>query len=155
MSDKSLRQKIVEAVTARLQTITTANGYQTNLGSKVFVWRLTPFQDSETPALNLFDRIDTIQKQTAGIWHHSLAFEIHIVTSAGTAPLETIRDQLIADVQKAIGVDRYWTVSGTRLAHDTDITSVEIGAAHGEKLEAQAKVLLSIEYRTKSFNCYS
>jgi|GEM_PF-775425 len=152
----SVRQKIVDAVKTRFQSITVANGYETNLGNKVFVWRDTgaaPFEESELPAVVLFDAKDEIVQQLSRIQHHKLLMVADVVTDDATQSTQ-IR-KLVADIYKAIGVDIYWTVESVRLAFDTDPMQDEFDVRQEERVIASARVQFTIQYRTLSWNPYT
>ena len=72
---KSIRQSIVESIIARLQTITVANGYETNLGSNVFDWKLSAVQEGSLPCVALRDTNETIERR-GGNHLHTLSNEL-------------------------------------------------------------------------------
>jgi hypothetical protein len=49
------RQQIVDAIAARVRTITTANGYATDCGKSVEVQRITPLAEKEMPIVCIDD----------------------------------------------------------------------------------------------------
>ena len=53
----STRQEILDSLEARLQTITKVNGYLTDAGLHLYMWRKTPFTQAEYPALLVVDRL--------------------------------------------------------------------------------------------------
>lgn len=113
----SKRQKIVDAIVARMETITTANGYTTNIGANVHDWRVN-FQDDELPAVSVCDLIaDAAQvsgradpRETV----HLMSVQIRIYAAKGDDPAN-IRNML-KDVMRAIRQDDRWTVSNVGLA---------------------------------------
>jgi ribosomal protein L29 len=152
----SIRQKIVDAVKARLQGILVSGGYQTDVGANVFVWKGADFAADELPACDVRDVRDDIDNTVVSTRreHHRLTFEVAVAVADGTDSMKTAR-KAIADVYQAIGVDRLWTVSGTRLAFDTELKSDESGIEQRETTLAGAKITFVVSYRTAAFDPYT
>lgn len=103
------RQKIIDAIIARMQTITQVNGYSTDIGLNVHDWRIN-FQDEELPAISVCDLISEDQLP-AGASNpkrvtHLLNIQIRIYAPQEATPAN-IRE-MIADVSRAIGTDDRW-----------------------------------------------
>lgn len=112
----SVRSKIVAAVMARMQTITTGNGYQTDIGDNVNDWR-TQYQEDELPAVSVCD-LEAASVVPAGasdpqhtIW--LMPVQIRIYAKRGATPAN-IR-KMITDVNAAIRTDDRWKVNGVGL----------------------------------------
>ena len=54
------RQKIISAIVARMETIRTANGYQTEIGAHVDDWR-TNWPTEQMPALSVCDTVEEVE----------------------------------------------------------------------------------------------
>jgi hypothetical protein len=101
------RQEIVSAIAARLKTITTANGYNLNIGTKVYDWKLSPVKPSELPLIELRDGVAPIElTDMDGGLSHQLKIEIVIMASGITAAT-TIRSGL-QDISRAMYTDRHF-----------------------------------------------
>lgn len=152
----SIRQKIVDAVKSRFQGILTSGGYQTDIGSHVFVWKGSDFAPKELPACDIRDVRDDIDNTVVSTRreHHKLTIEVAVAVADGTDSMKTAR-KAIADVYRAIGVDRYWTVSGARLAFDTELKSDESGIEQRETTLAGSKITFVVNYRTAVFDPYT
>jgi hypothetical protein len=152
----SIREKLCAAVKARMQGISVANGYETELGENVFLWKGADFAAEELPAMDIRDVRDDIDSAAVSTRreHHRITFEVAVAVANGTDSMKTAR-KAIADIYKAIGVDRYWTVSGARLAFDTDLKSDESGIEQRETTLAGAKVTFVVSYRTAKFDPYT
>jgi hypothetical protein len=154
----SIRQKIVDLVLTRFKGILVSGGYETNLGQQVFGWRDTankPFAETELPAINIRDVRDTIQPQTAQIWHHQLEVQADIIAASGVTTAQDIR-KMLADVYKAIGVDRFWTDGGgIKRAFNTEPKTDESALEQENKIIGGARINFVIHYRTKSFDAYN
>jgi len=145
----TLRQKIVDAIDARLKTIKTANGYQTNLGNNVFEWRVTPLNsDTELPGAVYSDTQDTIDL-TIGLHLHTLKIVINMAAKGSASPSDMRK--LIGDIHKMIGVDVTWG----GLAEDTKITSEIILPAHEENKFMGIEITIEVEFTTKPFDPFS
>ena len=73
----SSRQQIVDALAARLATITKVGGYQTDAGANVFVWRKYQLMPAECPALLLQDtELTTNYNTVIGLSEKRLTCEI-------------------------------------------------------------------------------
>lgn len=112
------RATIISAIKTRMQSILTTGGYQTNLGSHVYVWRTVPIVQDETPALVIRDTIDEVIDLTEGSGYsmpsqHQLRVELEVVVSDTTATIGTVRD-CYEDVMQAIGTDETWSNNALR-----------------------------------------
>lgn len=151
----NVRQRIVDAVKARFQGITAANGYDTNLGQNVFVWRDTSkgaasFAENELPALNLRDSDNQLEYLSPDRFTNELDIEAEVVALAAANVDAEVR-KMIRDIYTAIGVDRKWTVTGAPLAVDTLPGSDSMGVDHAGTKTGGAVVKFKIRYRTKAW----
>ena len=101
------RQKLVDAVKARMATILTSAGYYTNLGLKVSEWRATPFGEEELGGCSVSDPEDVpIQESIKGggtVQDRWLTVVISLPFSGGSFTSGATMRQAVADVYKAIG----------------------------------------------------
>jgi len=140
----SLRQRLVEKVETRMATITVANGYRTNAGSNVDVWRVASWDQDELPCINIRDLVDRVDESRAGTQrlHRLLGFELEVmVKESGEAAAETTR-HVVADIQEAIGTDEKWD----SLAMLTTYESDELDSDQRERKMAGAMVRFTIHY---------
>ena len=155
-----VRQKIVDAVKSRLQTITTGNGYETNVGGNVKVWRdmsSSPFASGDLDALNIRDmRTEASREgQPMGTTQHEMTMHIEAATKDNTMARDKKLRKILADLIKAIGTDRQWTVSGAKLAWNTQIESTAIDVQHKGEILGGCQLVISILYRTLDFDPYT
>jgi len=142
------RQQILTAVGAVFSLITTANGYNTNIGQHVYVYKPRAFEAGELPGMDIRDSHKTSQG-TVGEEHHELEVSVTAVEDGDLSP-ETLRD-IEADIVTAIGVDRTWG----GLAVDTSTLSVgQASVQVGERVVSGAKANFTIEYYTENMNPY-
>jgi hypothetical protein len=152
---KTKRQKIVEAVVTRMQSIRTANDYQTDIGARVEDWAQR-FDEEELKAqpskaiLGVYDLPDEVGKDgkhAIGATHR-LRMQVRIFISKAT-PASALRT-MIGDVVKAIGTDMLWGF----LAMDTEPGS-EGFIVPTEAMEvAGAAVEFIVVYTTATFDPY-
>lgn len=96
----STRQDILGSLEARLQTIKKVNGYQTDAGLHVYLWRKTPFTSAEYPALLVVDRLVERGYDSASISTVETKLTVEIIA------LDTGADEarlIEEDVVKALG----------------------------------------------------
>jgi hypothetical protein len=98
----TIRQQILDTLKTKLQGISIAGGYQTNLGSSVHEWRSSPFMREELPALIWRDLDEPIEEHTRFSSRHqrSLHIQVEIVGEGATSPAQYRK--MLADVEKAI-----------------------------------------------------
>lgn len=149
------RQKLVDAVVARMQQIRVSNGYATDAGERVEDWPRR-FDDDELrelaskAALGIFDVTEDSEKadRESAIEVHELTVQVRIFAAADL-PARALR-AIIGDVQTALGVDQYWSELGLgtnprRAGMIVPKESMELGGAAVE---------FDIGYLTQTFNPY-
>jgi hypothetical protein len=164
MAQDSLWQRLFNAVKERMQTIHVNNGYETNIGTKCFAWRdlnRTPFTEAELQenvgAVVVRDPSrKTEQGKVINTHDHTLTIEVLAVRFAtASSPPDNYARKMLSDIDKAIGVDRLWTVDGVAMARDTIALEDSIDAVHaGDRLIAVRKTF-NIIFRTQRFDPYN
>ena len=125
---------VTEAVAARLQTITTANGYYTDLGNEVertWPMYLLIHQQRDLPIITLHPASDSTSDSRGGAHRASRELVIDAVFS----PLETsidVPDQWLADVRDALAE-----------IHDDEgaIRDVQLGVVEWKPLDSETQVI--------------
>ena len=145
----SIRQQIISSLDVRLKTILVANGYQTDVGASVFDWRAEAFEEGDLPALIYRDTVCSTEISNISSYTHSMTVEV-IAVVANETPMAIIR-QIIADLDKAIGVDDRWG----NLAVLTQRTGDESGVEIDEKKFAGCRMTMVITFRTLGWNDYT
>lgn len=153
----SKRQKIVDAIVARMATILTANGYDTDLGTLVEDWRIH-WQDEDlgsTGAISVCD-LPAEAAPTEGranpqntIW--LMPVQIRFQFRRTDTIAELVRKG-IRDINAAIRTDDRWTVSNVGLAMITR-PSKEGPLIPEDSFEIVGGVVeFEVQYITQKFN---
>lgn len=146
----TVRQKIIDAIDTRLQTILISNGYKTDAGLKVFAWKDgVALDDTDLPALVYKDVFDEPDQVTITNVDNTLTVEVTALVAKGSTSDERIRE-MIADVIKCVGVDETWG----DLAEFTRLPSGSMEVEQLEKKIFGAQIDLRIEYQTARFDPY-
>lgn len=152
-----MRQLLFNEVKIRFTAIRTANGYQTDIGARCFTWRdtrATPFEEQELPCFAIRDP-DCETHQRVSLHHdHTLVIEVH--AAATGAPPDNWARHILADLDRAIGMDRQWAnPAGRKLAKDTLPGTDAIEIIHASKRIVGVRKTFQIEYRTQRFDPYN
>lgn len=154
----SRHQTLFAAVLERLRTITTAGGYDTNAGMRVYPWRDTknsPFKQEELAddgAMVLRDPRKVTEQggpNVLGKHHHTLTINIEGAVKEGTAA-DRVR-AITADIEKAIGVDRKWSA----IAYETTPGDMQILVAENGTTITGYSLTFSIEFRTGNWDPFN
>lgn len=153
---ESIRQQIVDKVVERFTGILAAAGYKTDLGKNVHLWRDTseaaaPFGDNELPAANIWDTDNKTEPTTFATRKHTHRLTIEVELRPITTEVDKNLRRMIADIAKAIGVDRTWG----GLARDTEPFEDKSGLQHAAKVIAGCSYKFVIVYETIAFDPYN
>ncbi len=147
------QQKIIDEIVARMQTILTTNGYETNIGVNVEDSRTNWDEADDLPAISVFD--GTTQAAEAPDTHsktiHIMPVMIKCFLKAGATPAAEARSAL-RDIYAAINTDDRWTVNNVGLAMITREKSHAIERAENTYEITGAVVEIEVMYITQKFN---
>lgn len=136
------RQTLWNAVTTRAATITTVNGYHTNVGADIRPWQLTPLEKTDIDCLLISDPRETEgasdNKNSAG-FNRVLEFELKAFLSETTASPEKAR-LVEEDLIKMIGVDETWGGLARRTQLGTSEIAVDEKGARIGGLDFQIRI---------------
>lgn len=141
----SLRQLIINALVTRCETISTGNGYETNAGSHVFVWRKTPVSQNNLPVIIIRDTL-LAQELTVGVDNNFLHVGFECVTTAANAATQL--RSVIGDIFRVLKVDL--TFGG--LAEDVTFVDETFLVEQEEQRIASAEVSFDIQFTTDHFD---
>jgi hypothetical protein len=99
MSD-SRRQRIVDQIKTLLATVSVVNGFKTEVGSNVFEWKGTDFQETEIPGIDVRDPGEEVATK-GGNHYYTLTIEIEAKVSASSTTKEG--REVLADIQTLLG----------------------------------------------------
>jgi hypothetical protein len=115
----SSRGLIVAAMKSRFQGINTGEGYITDMGNNVFLWKQSDFSPEEYPAVSIKDGDEEVAAHTIRYSKWTLTVELLGAVQSPTdgAKPEDVAElgrQMIEDLVKAIYVDETWGVVNTQ-----------------------------------------
>jgi len=146
MADPKLQQ-VMDALGTRLKTITQTNGYNYNLGKSVFEGRLSPYNESELPALDFRELgalpDSDIVEDTIGLQTHEIDVEVEIITAAGKTTATVLR-KMVQDVVNAIGTDDTFG----DLVEYAGYGGFDVTLDQSKKIIGGATVKFSLTYKT-------
>jgi hypothetical protein len=141
------RQQIVDAVKARFVLITTANGYQTDIGSKQTEWNPGPKgadpEADELPGHDIRDEVETtaVKDKNSGSYDRELEIVV-IAELRESTPTAALARKALEDMIKAVGVDPTWGGLARRTVPvEDDINVDELGQRVGA-----ARLRFKVEY---------
>lgn len=149
----TIRQQIVDQVIARMQGITIAGAYETDIGNVVEDFRQNiqgTEREGELPILSVYDTDDVTQNPALEEKRSDKALTIQIRAYVRKeTPSRELR-KIIGDIQMAIGVDTRWN----KLAVGT-VPVREGMVIESENFEiSAAAVEITIFYAQQTFNPY-
>ena len=115
------RDAIVDAVVARMQGITVANGYLTDAGQHVFRWRSADVAPTECPAIDVRDP----DRRPLGFYNNvvrdwELAVECSAFASSG-ADTDGALNRIVEDIIRAVlDGDRTWGGLAIKTTYEKD-----------------------------------
>ncbi len=144
----SIRQQIIDALKTRLEDVTTINVNETEVGSNIFEWRTTDWQESELEGINIRDTNESVEVR-GGNHACSLDIELEAKVAAGTSPAKS--RAVIADVTKAIGSDPRF---GGLVQHTTPVEN-EMDIEQKDKKFSTILMKFNLKYVTKAFSPFT
>lgn len=145
------REAVIQAVKARLETITTGNGYEQTV-AKVYRPQKSALTVNEWPNLQIIDRGDAVRWHIRDAYENRMTLEIigHIEKGDDTERVDAISD-LLADVEKAVMVDETFS----SLARRTWVSALALDLSEPSEPIAQGSITLEIMYRVSRTDPYT
>jgi hypothetical protein len=142
------RQDIITALKSQLGNIKITNGYNTDLGLSVHEWRLSPFDESELPAVEIRDEVSNVSQDNNNVYVDN-ALDITITAYGSETSAAGTRGRLyLEDIFAAIGTDEQ--LGGG--AYDINIDSGSLDAEQESTLNVAAIVKITAYYRVKKWS---
>lgn len=156
----SIRQKLIDQIETRLATITTGNGYETNAGNNVAVWRdlrKAPFPGGNLDAINVKDgsSVEDRADQAIGTTRHIVTVHVEFATQQSAIATDAHLRKIMSDIIKAVGTDRRWNDGSENLAWDTRIVSTDLDVNQAEEIVGGGQVVMEIVFTTLDFDPYN
>lgn len=139
-----IRAAILTAIQSQLTTITIANGYNTDLGARVFYWHDLPFEYGEQGALSIRDT-ETLIAEVNQRFHHEITIELEAVAFTDD-PLMT-GCNMLSDLIRCIGIDPTWG----RQATQTQPTRTETIVETQGKTAIRVLLAMTVSYRSDRY----
>lgn len=115
----SIRQKIVSQIVSKLSNITTANGYQTNIGANVADWQIN-WQENELPAVSVCDLVEEFEPLDDEVrMQCTLPVQVRVFIGSNTRASEGRK--IIADVLDVVRANQKWNDGTSDLAQWTEL----------------------------------
>jgi hypothetical protein len=153
----SVRQQLADAIKTRFQTILIANGYQTNIGQNVFLWRnleRDPLNESETQLLSLSDwkEITEPKISSQGDHHRTLFWHVEAENVVAVTEADAVGRKILADIEKVLGIDIKWMTTPGNLTTALAFNTLPVDTQDGTSLmevEQRDRVIVSVKYQFK------
>lgn len=139
----SLREGIFADLKTTLETITTANGYATDIGT-VTRGLLAPLETSVLPAASLLPVSDE-PDYAPGTLRRQLTCTVRVWIDVALTETATALEALIADVQQALVMDPH----RSGLAEDTREGAVNYIYLQSVETLAGADIVFQVDYKTE------
>lgn len=145
----SRRQRIIDKLVSIFQTITTANGFRSEVGNNVYEWKTDNYQDVDLPAMNVRDVSEEITPRgTNHIYTLTIEIEARVTASTSTADAR----EVIADIHSLMG--SYPNLDGLAyLVRPLQNTLLDFDKK--DKKYSSISITLEVQYATKIFQPYT
>lgn len=153
------RQRIVNAIFSKLETITKANGFRTDIGLNGYRWKLTPWGERDAQGrqyldgFNLKDKSCVCSASVIGFMEWALDIEVEIYGDGEGS--DTFLRSAEADVISLIGQDTKFGVSDPNVRTWTKNFRTEMGLKQDERIIAGMLISFQVEFRTPYWNPYT
>lgn len=137
---------MVESIVDRFKTITKANGYRTDIGTKVFVWKVAPWDYKDSVGMIIRDTNCTIASQVSQ--HHDWNLGIEVEAYATGEKVAESARLAEADILSCIGATPRWTVEELSGRMETKSIQTEFAVRHEESLIGVLRFKFTVVFRT-------
>jgi hypothetical protein len=145
----TIRQSIITALIGILKTITVANGYDNEIGNKVYEWRtadINPADADEFPCLVVDDPDNKFSPDSEALWDNELILQIGLYAGGATTP--AILRSMENDVINALKTDLSLGGYVYDLQPDNDTTNI----GQNVRVIGEMMITLKARFRTSSWN---
>ncbi|HEC86178.1 MAG: hypothetical protein DRR08_01820 [Candidatus Parabeggiatoa sp. nov. 2] len=100
---KTIREQILERITAQLETITNANGYHNDIGPGCIYRQESVIEQGQSPAISVWELSETRERNKYGGTKRVLTIKIEAVVPVnGNKHPATVSNELLGDIEKAL-----------------------------------------------------
>ncbi len=141
------QQDIIDAIIARLKTVTTANGYTSDIGKDVREWDIARDSAEEVGKQSITDVRDNgdVDVTDKDFFEHDMPVEITVHVAGGTAVTQA-RD-IIYDIYRAIGTDPELS----SLVNKTSPQNHRVEVDQGERRVSRVVVNIYCKFSTRKW----
>jgi len=144
----SRRQKIITEFFSVFTKLTKLYGHRTNLGSNVFEWKSTPFQETDLPGISIRDTgEEVVVRGLQHVYTMSLELEARVSASTSTA----MAREVIADIMTVIGQN--CTLDGL-IVNITPVSNSLLDFEQANKKFGTISMEFTVQYITDKFKPY-
>jgi hypothetical protein len=142
-------QNILTAIQVRFKSITISGGYHTDFGTDhVFICRREKIEPQDSPAINIWDSLETVKigDITSGsdsLEDWKMPVTVEVLVQGTDAQVRAA----VADVYKAIGTDPTWG----GLAQYTYLWKHSLTVEQADRKVSGATITFYVQYRNKTF----
>ena len=142
------RQGCITALVSQLSQISIANGYETDLGARVFEWRVTQIPPAQCPAIEIRDSDSDVLEDNNNVLTDSALAVAIIAYDTPTEKAAELGRKYIRDIKKAIKVDLQ--LNGN--AYQIDDISSPIEVQQESEISLAATVNILVHCRTEKWS---
>ncbi len=149
----SIRERIVKNIISTLGNITTGNGYNTQMGNRVFRSLRRPLELNELPCVVVGEGKETpVDEQSFGFDRYYLELTVNGRSEfASGEDWISVGNKMLADIVKVIGTNA--TANG--LAFDIWMKENQIGEAEEKVRAIGVDAVFVVDYRTAHLDPYT
>ena len=150
----SIRENVLSALATLLSGITTAGGYETNMGNSVNRGLRESLEENDLPAIVIMEGTEDVVNDIIGKNSCNLNVMIHgftAYTNDDSGNWSVIGNKMIADIVKIVGTDT--TLGGVAIDIQPGVRA--IGDPDPENKTQAVEVDFTIQYRTAHLDPYN
>lgn len=138
----SVRQTIIDNAAGRFMQVLVANGYETDIGQRVYHWKETGFNEKNCPCISFFDEKSEVEDSDNVYQYKKLRMDIGLVDVSST---DAVMRSYIRDILTMIGQDESWGGN----AYETTLEGDETEKMQLDKAFWISQVTIFIHYKTE------
>jgi len=108
MSDTK-RELIIQACLARATTITTANGYNTDIGLNIFR-AISKIDPTRLPACVIYPLTETVERVGGGDYFCTMPLRVEAIALTGITNPSVLAEQMLGDMREAFKGTKFTTL---------------------------------------------